>query len=245
MAVHASNGSARLTFWEHVGELQKCLLWGASFFVAASIIIFAFASDTLIGYMLRPAPGGLVFLSPLGPFLFKMKIACFGGLLVSLPLWLVLALRFVGSALKPPQRMFVYLVSLATFLLGVSAIALSYLYLVPVSLKVLAGFTVPGTTLLLTAESYLSFFLLQLMVSFVALEIPIVVIVLSYLRLLDPRILARKRKYVFLVLLIGFAILTPTTDVVTLLLVTLPAYVLCELGIALGKMVYTRAISTK
>ena len=113
------------------------------------------------------------------------------------------------------------------------------------SLKVLAGFTVPGTTLLLTAESYLSFFLMQLMVSFVALEIPIVVIVLAYLRLLDPRILARKRKYVFLVLLIGFAILTPTTDVVTLLLVALPAFALCELGIALGKLVYTRSINVK
>ena len=245
MAAKASEDSLQLTFWEHVGELRDYALWGAAFFVIASSLIFFYASDTLIRYLLRPAPGGLVFLSPLGPFLFKMKVSCLGGLLVSLPLWIVLALRFVGAALERGQRMFVYAIVSASFFLGLGAIALTYLYLVPVSLKVLSGFAVPGTTLLLTAESYLSFFLMQLVVSFVMLEIPVSVVGLAYLQLLDPRIFVRKRKYVFLTLLIVFAILTPTTDVVTLLLVTLPAFALCELGIVLGKLVYNKSIIAK
>ncbi|MGZ9105829.1 MAG: hypothetical protein ACXW3M_08440 [Rhodoplanes sp.] len=47
----------QLTFWEHVGELRAYALWGASVFIVASIAIFSYAGDFLIGYLLRPALG--------------------------------------------------------------------------------------------------------------------------------------------------------------------------------------------
>ena len=194
------------TFWEHVDDFRSYALWGVAFFVAVSIFIFSYAGDTLIAYLLRPAPGGLVFLSVLGPFLFKMKIAFIGGAVVSLPLWLVLISRFVDVALPPHKRIFFYVLVAASFTLGVAAMALAYFYLVPISIKVLAGFAVPGTTLMLTAESYLSFFLLQLLVSFIVLEIPVVIVGLSYVRLLNPHKLSGKSRIIFTVLLIGLAI---------------------------------------
>jgi sec-independent protein translocase protein TatC len=235
-----SRDEVQLTFWEHVGELRAYALWAAAVFVLATVLVFSYAGEVIIDYLLRPAPTGLIFLSPLGPLLFKMKTAFLAGLIVSLPVWIALVLRFIGAALDHRQRVVAYVLALASYMLGLGALMLAYVYLVPLSLNVLSGFTVPGTTLMLTAESYLSFFLMQLMVSFVALELPVAIVGLSYLRLLDPRVLSGRRRYVFLTLLISFAVLTPTTDPFTLLLITVPGMALCEVGIALGKKVYGR-----
>lgn len=230
----------RLAFWEHVGILRAGILWCGGVFVLAAIAIFSYGGDTLIAALLKPAPGGLVFLSPLGPFLFKMKVAILGAAAASLPLWLILLSRFVGAALPKEKRAFLYALVAASLVLGAAAIAGAYFYLIPVSIRVLSGFAVPGTSLMLTAESYLSFFLLQLLVAFIVLELPVLIVGLAYLRLLDPRKLQGQWRIMFLVLLIALAVLTPTTDVFTLLIVAVPAFVLCIAALAVARRVYTK-----
>ncbi|MFL9827861.1 twin-arginine translocase subunit TatC [Rhodoplanes sp. SY1] len=235
--------AAQLGFWEHVGVLRSGVLFGATVFIVAAILVFSYGGDLLTAKLLSAAPSELVFLSPLGPFLFKMKIAFLGGAFVSLPVWLAFFSRFVGTALPREKRLVFYGLVAASFALGAAAIAAAYLYLIPISLDVLSGFTVPGTSLMLTAESYLSFVLLQMLVSFVVLELPVVIIGLAYLRLLDPAALTSRLRVVFLALLIGLAVLTPTTDVFTLLIVAVPSFVLCIAALAVAKRVYNRDIS--
>ena len=108
------------------------------------------------------------------------------------------------------------------------------------SLAALSQFTVPGTTLMLTAESYLSFVLLSMLVSFLVLELPVVLIALTYIGILDPFALARQRRLVFIALLIIFAVLTPTTDPVLLMVVVVPAMLLMECGLVIAKRMYTK-----
>ncbi|MBK5961296.1 hypothetical protein CCR97_24265 [Rhodoplanes elegans] len=233
----------RLPFWDHVSALRTGVLVAGGFFISTSIAIFSWGSRPLISALLADSPGGLVFLSPLGPFLFQMKVAFLGALFLSLPLLLALLARFVGAALPRGKRSFLYGLVGVSFLLALGAAAATYFYLVPVSIRVLSSFTVPGTTLMLTADSYLSFVLLQLLVSFVVLELPVVIVGLAYVRLLNPALLAGKWKQIFLVLLVALAVLTPTTDVFTLLLVTIPAFVLCITALAIARRVYNRGTS--
>ena len=95
---------AHAGFWDHVGVLRSYLLAGAGAFIALAIAIFAFGADAVIHCLLRPLKGQeLLFLSPMGPFLFKIRIAIYAALLASFPLWLGLfsQLHSAGAVERP------------------------------------------------------------------------------------------------------------------------------------------------
>lgn len=231
----------KLPFWEHILVLQKYLVWGGAIFIACAALIFAYSDDIVARFLLKPLHGQhLVFLSPLGPLLFEMRIAFTGAFIVCFPIWLFLLLRFVGDVLSRQKQIVFLLVIVVATLLGLGSIFLSYTYLVPLSLAALAHFIVTGTSLMLTAESYLSFVLLSMTASFFILELPVVIIALSYLRVLNPHTLAKQRRPLFLGLLVFLAILTPTTDAATLLILSVPAMILSEVGLIFAKRLYTR-----
>ncbi|MDB5225380.1 MAG: tatC2 [Candidatus Adlerbacteria bacterium] len=235
----AGSEAKLLNFWEHALALRRYLLGGGLFFIVSATVLLLYGETLLLQYLLRPLNGKtLVFLSPLGPFLFEMKVAFMGAFVVSLPVWLALLSHFVGEALSARKRSLFYAFVAAAGILGLASIALSYRYLVPMSLEALSHFVVPGTTYMLTAESYVSFVLMTMTVSFLVLELPIIIIALSYIRILNPYALARQRRLVFLGILIILAILTPTTDPVMLMLVSVPAMLLTEVGIAFAKKMY-------
>ncbi len=232
---------AHAGFWDHVGVLRNYLLAGAGVFIALAIAIFAFGADALIQYLLRPLGGQtLLFLSPMGPFLFKIKISIYAALLVSFPLWLGLFLSFIAPALSRARVRALSLFAACSTALGLGSLAFAYFYFIPVTLKVLQGFAVEGTVSMLTAESYLTFFLLELLVVFVVLQIPVVTVALSYVRLVNPHFLARQRRIAVLAIITLLAIVTPTTDIVTLGIVAVPAVALWEIGLVVSKAIYPR-----
>lgn len=228
-------------FWEHLGVLRRYLLAGVLVFIALACVFFFYGNDTVIAYLLQPLHGEqLVFLSPLGPFFFKIKVALYLAFFVSFPIWFGLVFAFVAPALSSARRLILAGFGLAILVLGIASIVFTYLFFIPKSLAVLQGFTVPGTSLFLTADSYFSFSLLELAVSFVILQLPVVIVALSAARVLDPALLARNRRILYLALVALLAILTPTTDAFTLTIVSVPAILLTELGIAISRIIYNR-----
>jgi sec-independent protein translocase protein TatC len=235
-------GNAELTFWQHFAVLRKYILIGGFFFFACSIAIFNYV-DVIADYLLRPLHGQpLVFVSPTGPFFFAFHIAFVGASVISFPLWLFLLSRFAGEALPRPKRLrFLWFVLIAA-LLGFGALTLSYEYLVPVSFNAFTHFIVPGTSLMLTADSYVNFVFLVTTVCFIVVELPVLIASLAYVRLVNPYFLAKHRRYLYIVILVALGLVTPTTDVVTLLSVTVPALLFTEAGLALAKMMYSEDI---
>jgi sec-independent protein translocase protein TatC len=229
----------RLTFWEHFAVLRSYILIGGGFFFACAIVLFSYAREILTAYLLAPLRGQmLVFLSPTGPFFFEIRISFLAAMVVSFPLWLFLLSRFAGEALpRHRRRRFLWFVLVAA-VMGAASLVLSDLYLVPVSFRAFSAFLVAGTSLMLTADSYVSFFLLVTTVCFVVVELPVVIVGLAYVRLVNPRWLARHRRYLYLGLLILLGLITPTTDPITLLAVTVPALILTEFGLVLARLVY-------
>lgn len=229
-----------MTFWEHFGVLRRYILIGGFFFFACAAILFGFAGTILTRYLLAPLHGvPLVFLTPTGPFFFEIHISFLMALLPSFPLWLFLLLRFAGGALPQHKRVrFLWFVFVAT-LLGFISLVLSYRYLVPTSFAAFSHYIVPGTTFMLTADSYVNFVLLVTSVCFVIVELPVVIVALAYIGAVDPRWLSRNRRYLYLAVLILLGIITPTTDVVTLLAVCIPGVLFTELGLTIAKFVYT------
>ncbi len=231
----------RYTFWEHIGELRTYILIGGGIFVGVAILIFPYEEEFITPYLLSPLDGEtLIFLSPFDPLLFKLKIAFYFSFLLSFPLWLFLFFKFVSPALPSGKRLLLVFFGVFSFLLGLGALAVTYFYFVPITLSVLRSFIIPGAAFSLTANGYLSFILLELAVVFFISQLPVVISAFAYVGLINPYSLARQRRFLYLGLVVILAFLTPTTDIFTLLIVTIPAILLAELGISLAKLLTHR-----
>lgn len=231
------------SFWEHVLLLRRHIILGGLFFISTVIAVYVQYSEKLIILLLQPIRGEtLAFLSPMGPFLFKIKISMYGALSVAVPVWLLLLIDFISPALMPRKKLVTIIFIALSLTLSAGALYLTYSFLLPITLEFLIGIVVPGTTLFLTAESYLSFFFLQFIVLLVVAQLPLLIILLSYLRILSPFWLTKQRRYLYIGLLVLFAILTPTTDAATLIAVVIPAICLTELGIIISTLLYKKEI---
>lgn len=226
-------------FWGHVATLRNHLLLGGGVFIAAWGVIFAYGSATLLHYLLLPLDGQqIVFLSPLGPFFFTLKVSLYAACAACLPLWLGLALHFIFPALSPRRRLVSVGFVAASLLLTAVSLIVSYWYLIPTTFTFLVTFVVPQSSLLLSADSYIDFFLLEFTVALVILQIPLVIVLLAYVRLFNPNILVKRRRFLYVGMVALLAVLTPTTDAFTLTVVSVPAIAIAEVGIWIARRIY-------
>ena len=234
----SSEGEEELTVWEHVAELRRYVLLSVASVLVFGSLTHAYRNE-LMAVLLRPLSkdATLQFLSPLDPLLFILTLDLLGGVLLSLPVILWGLYRFISPALPRVSAWHVFLVLLGCVALGAAALAYGYLIAVPVTLAVLTGLTLPGTEAAFTAKGYLSFLGTVLFMLVLVFELPLVMVALARLGLLEPRLLARKRGYVYLGLLVGVAVVTPTTDLVSLALLLLPTYGVFELGLVSARLV--------
>lgn len=236
-----SSEPAEQTFWEHIASLRTHLLIGVAFFISAACASFALITDRLIHFLLLPLHGQeLIFLTVLGPFLFKMKVSFLAAFIVSTPLWIALLFHFAAPAMLKQGRIVSGAFVGSAAILAAFAALLTYFYLVPTTLKFLLGLSVEGTSVLLTADSYVDFFFLEITVAFVVLQLPLLINAFTYLGLLNPNAVKGKRFIIYIALLVALAVLTPTTDVVSLVLAFVPAMVLTEGGLAVARVIHAR-----
>ena len=119
------------------------------------------------------------------------------------------------------------------FLLGV---LLNYFIIFPFAYRFLSTYQVqPDVVNQITISSYISLFLVLSLLMGVLFELPVLAYFLTRMGLLSAQTMRRYRKHAFVAILIIAAVITPTGDAVTLLLVTLPIYALYLLSILVAK----------
>ena len=125
------------------------------------------------------------------------------------------------------------------FLLGV---AVSYFLIFPLTFRFLGTYQVSGEVEnMITLQSYISTLVLMCLTMGIVFEIPILSWLFAKLGFLTADFMRRYRKHAIVIILIVAAVITPTSDVFTLSLVTLPMWVLYEASI----LVVNRAASKK
>jgi sec-independent protein translocase protein TatC len=225
------------TIIEHVGELRKKILISIFFFVVGVIISHTFHLE-IIDFLLKPASGqNLIFLSPLDPLFFILKIDCVGGLILSLPIIIWLLFSYISPALSEKINKRIVVFYLTSNLLLVLGLFYALFVTIPISLKFLFSITIPGIENSFSVEKYLSFFITQALIVMVIFQVPIVIIGGVYLEILKTKFLAVKRKYIYVGLLIALAIITPTTDIFNLAIVFVPCVIIFEISLIGGRIV--------
>lgn len=173
-------------------------------------------------------------------FMTHISTSCYLAFLFSSPYILFELFRFVSPALYENEKRYSLIVVVVVYLLFALGLLMSYFVIFPISFQFLATYQVDSEiNNTITLSSYISTFTTLTLMMGVVFQLPVVAFVLGKIGIVDSELLKHYRRHAIIVIAIIAAIITPTTDIFTLLLVTLPIYMLYELSIGVVKRVET------
>ena len=184
------------------------------------------------------AKGKLVLMQALNPtegFMLSIKLALFAGIVISFPLLLFFTLQFILPGLKNNEKRALWPALLIGFALFIGGVLFSYFFVLP---KVLDFFYNYSQEMGVTNEwrigYYISFATQFTLIFGLGFELPVVVMTMVRLGILNYEIMRNTRSYAILAIVVIAAVITPTPDALTLLLLAGPMIVLYEICIWLA-----------
>ena len=225
-----SEGIVKAVHW--LERFRKIILWIVLVIIAASSLVYIQA-DLLINILAEPLNGvQLHFMTPAEGLMAKLKVSVLGGLIVASPIIIFLIIQATGSVLtKKIKRLLIFLILPLSFVLFAFGMVFGYTLVLPTTIKFLMdtsnGFMIP----VLSANQYFSFIGSLLFCIGAIFELPLILIALSRIGIINSNMLKKARKMTILFSVIGAAVVTPSPDAFTLIIVTLPILVLYEVSI--------------
>ena len=224
-------------FLDHLEELRKRLLYSALAIAVCTGLAFYFA-DELIALLTAPMQGQKLYVTEVtGSFMAYFKISLFAGLILALPFVFYQLWSFVSPGLRRSEIKMVLPLVLVSTLLFASGAAFCYFLILPVSLKFLLEFSGDLFQPMITVSSYIGFVGGMVLAFGLGFQIPVIAFALAKMGMVTGPGLAGARRYAVMVILIASAILTPTPDIVTQLLLAGPIYILYEASIVIAYVV--------
>ena len=242
------------TFWDHLDELRACLLRSLAVMAVLGVVAFCL-KDMLFSVVLAPRSSDFFVYRWLGvepfsvslmntglteQFMTHMRVALYVGLLGASPYILYELFRFVSPGLYQNERQAAVWIVGAAYLMFMVGTVLNYLLIFPLTVRFLGTYQVsPDVSNMLTLQSYIDTLISMSLVMGVVFELPVVCAVLGRMGLISGNMMRQYRRHAVVVILIVAAIVTPTTDVFTLLVVSLPIWLLYEGSIWIVKLTNT------
>ena len=234
-----------MSFLDHLEELRRRILWSLGAIVIGAIVGFVITTQfDVIGFLTRPVRpllerGRLTYLHPTEPFMVSIKVGIFVGVVIALPIVFYHFWRFVAPGLLEKEKRIFIPALLSSVGLFVGGAALAFFFVLPFGLRFFLGFSTESLQPMITINDYFSFAMqVTLMFGFV-FETPLVILVLAWLGILPVRVLRRYRRHAIAVMAIVSAALTPA-DVVSMLLMLVPLYLLFEISVILAGVIERR-----
>lgn len=239
-----------MTFWDHLDELRRVLFRSAIAVFVLAVPIFL-AKDFLFGEIIfAPTKSDFILYQWLGKTIggdfnlnlinIDLSAQFFIHISVSLTLSFILAVPYVlyqfWTFIKPglyegeqraTRRAFWF--GSGLFLAGV---AVGYLFVFPLTLRFLGTYQVSeAVPNQISLQSYISMFTRLILIMGIVFEMPALALILSKIGIISKSLLKKYRKHAFTILLITAAIITPSGDAFTLIVVAAPLYLLYEFSI--------------
>jgi sec-independent protein translocase protein TatC len=170
-------------------------------------------------------------------FVTHITTAVYLGLLGASPYILYELFRFISPALYENEKKYSVQVAGIIYMLFLLGVLMSYFVLFPISFRFLGTYSVSAKVVSnITLDSYISTFVSLTLVMGLVFQLPVIAFFLGKLEFVTSEMLSRYRKHAFLVIMLVAAIITPP-DLMTLILVTIPLYLLYEVSIRVVRWV--------
>lgn len=238
--------TGEMTFWDHLEELRESLFRMLGVYAAAVIVLFFFKGFLFDNIILAPSKPDFFMYRLLGAdfsmtlvnielaaqFLIHMKITFISALIVTFPYLVYEIWRFIAPALYEKEKKAVkgaFLFASVLFYIGV---VVGYMIVFPLMLNFFSGYHVsPDVQNTFSLTSYISTFTSMVLIFGIVFEFPTVVAALSAMGVLSKETLKSFRRHAVCAVLILAAVITPSGDPFSLMVVSVPLYLLYEFSV--------------
>lgn len=170
-------------------------------------------------------------------FMSHISTSIYLGLLGASPYILYELFRFISPALYKNEKKHLTSVVTIIYLLFIAGVLMSYYILFPISFRFLGTYSVSDNIhSTITLDSYIETFTTLTFVMGIVFQLPIIIFLLAKIGFVSSTLLAKYRKHALIVIMLVAAIITPP-DLMTLVLVTIPLYLLYEVSVRIAKIV--------
>ena len=252
--------SEKQSFWDHLDILRASLVKIAAVTVVFAVVAFFF-KEALFSVILAPKDADFITYRWLyffsgwvtdeqaqdfyvklintglaQQFMIHMKVAMCTGVLCASPYILYQLFRFVSPALYANERKYVVRVVGYGYIMFMVGVLISYFLIFPLTFRFLGTYQVSDQVEnMISLQSYISTLLMMSLAMGIVFEIPILSWLFAKLGFISADFMRRYRRHAVVIILVVAAIITPTSDVFTLLLVSLPMWLLYEVSIWIVK----------
>ncbi|NUN99303.1 MAG: twin-arginine translocase subunit TatC [Saprospiraceae bacterium] len=254
-----------MSFLEHLDELRWNIIRAVIAIVSLGIVFFIFKDWLFESVLFAPSRKEFIsyqlicwFSDAVGlgktmcitPPVFKTQAIGFGeafittimvsfttGFIVAFPYVFWEFWSFVKPGLYPKEQRAARGIVLACSFLFLSGILFGYYIIAPFAINFLIGYTIPGVENVPTLNSFITYLVIFTIPTGIVFELPIVVFFLSKVGLVTPSLMRQYRRHAALGILVLAAVITPTTDIITQLLVAFPLFILYEISIVISRRV--------
>ena len=239
----AKSTAAEMPFLDHLEELRGRLIWslGALFIgvLAAFALLVKVDVIRLLEAPILPYLNGeqLVFTHPGDPFRIVMSASFVLGTIFALPVILYHVWAFLSPALYAHEKRIMVPVLVGAVALFLCGVALSFWLVLPLTLRFLLNFQAGSLTPMITAGDYFGFAISMSLAFGLVFELPILILALSALGIVNPRMLGTFRRYAVVLCVVVGAFITPGQDPYSLAAVAVPLYLLYEVSVVLSGLV--------
>ena len=257
-----SKNSGTQSFWDHLDVLRSVLIRIIAVSAACGIVAFIF-KEALFSVALAPKDNdfityrmlqslGSIFSAPEGDefsvqlintglaqqFMIHMKTAMCAGVLCASPYILYEIFRFVSPALYDNERRYALNVSGAGYVMFMIGVGVSYYLIFPLTFRFLGTYQVASDVVnMISLESYMGTLVMMCLAMGVVFEMPALCWFFAKMGMRNSAFMQTYRKHAIVIILIAAAIITPTSDVMTLLAVSFPMWLLYEGSICIVKRI--------
>ncbi|WP_418232853.1 twin-arginine translocase subunit TatC [Butyricimonas virosa] len=252
--------SEKQSFWDHLDILRVSLVKIAAVTAVFAVVAFFF-KEALFSVILAPKDADFITYRWLyffsgwvtdeqaqdfyvklintglaQQFMIHMKVAMCTGVLCASPYILYQLFRFVSPALYANERKYVVRVVGYGYIMFMVGVLISYFLIFPLTFRFLGTYQVSDQVEnMISLQSYISTLLMMSLAMGIVFEIPILSWLFAKLGFISADFMRRYRRHAVVIILVVAAIITPTSDVFTLLLVSLPMWLLYEVSILIVK----------
>lgn len=238
-----------MPFLDHLEELRWRLIKSIGTVIICAFGVYFF-SEQVLAFLIAPyndaapnvdsgAAQKLIFLSPTGGFMIRIKISIFSAILLGLPVIFYQIWQFVVPGLLGKEKKLVPVVAFFSTLCFLTGALFCYFVVLKFGLRFLLSFETKDLVATISINEYLGFVTMLIIVFGLIFELPVLALFLTKIGFLTPAFMRHYRRHGIVGMVILSAVVTPP-DVFTQLLLAGPLILLYEISILISAAVHRK-----
>ena len=239
-----------MTFWDHLDVLRKSLIRIAVALIGVTVVLFFFKDFLFGNVVLAPSEStfwlyrilgldfdlSLVNIEVAAQFMIHMKVTFVCALILTFPYIVYELWKFIAPALYENERKAIRGAFSFASVLFYIGLTVGYTVIFPLMINFFAGYQVtPDVSNTFSLSSYISLFSSTVLIFGIVFQFPTLIAVLSALGVVTREALRQYRRHAVCAVVVLAALITPSGDPFSLLVVTIPLYMLYEFSILICK----------